>query len=228
MKNSNNVPMQEGYVKYDKHAPHLKDRTYRPVVFFSDNNSYSYEIMTSLFEKDVIILNDQEFIKKKKDLRFNIRTLLSQRPYLIVLIEELDYDIIQEVLNIMSYYDYSGILLSRRSVLSKLCAYNPTKEDIDLLIKKEVTSRRRHDKIWDFITIQNMKRASFCTEDFANFSKYGYIVRRILTSIHVHEAKFQFTFEPKHVIIDKGIELRIIQRLRILGNRRFITNIHIN
>ena len=175
--------------------------------------------MTSLFEKDVIILNDQKFIKKKKDLRFNIRTLLSQRPYLIVLIEELDYDIIQEVLNIMSYYDYSGILLSRRSVLSKLCAYNPTKEDIDLLIKKEVKSRRRHDKIWDFITIQNMKRASFCTEDFANFSKYGYIVRRILTSIHVHEAKFQFTFEPKHVIIDKGIELRIIQRLRILGNR---------
>ena len=34
MKNLNNVPMQEGYVKYDKHAPHLKDRTYRPVVFF--------------------------------------------------------------------------------------------------------------------------------------------------------------------------------------------------
>ena len=40
MNNLNNIPMQEGYVKYDKHAAHLKDRTYRPVVFFSDNNSY--------------------------------------------------------------------------------------------------------------------------------------------------------------------------------------------
>jgi len=143
-------------------------------------------------------------------------------------LQELDYDIIQEVLNIMSYYDYSGILLSRRNVFSKLCAYNPKKEDIDLLIQKEMTSRRRHDKIWDFISNQNMKRASFCTEDFANFSKYGYFVRRILSSIHVHEAKFQFTFEPKHVIIDKDIEMRILQRLKILGNRRFISNIHIN
>ena len=196
---NNDVPSQEGYVKYDRNASHLKSFSgkYRPLIIFTNKNCPADALLNFLmegkeeFKKGIISFSNKSTME--------IRNILSEKICAVVIIEDHTEKEIQDIVDILNYYAYSSILFHNRT--------NVTEEN---------------KKIWEMLAVHNTTRATMCVQDLYK-ENIGYIFQKIFKYLHIHLSNEQFTNAKVY-----GIIKRVNSDENYVMKKHSISNIHIN
>ena len=198
---NNDVPSQEGYVRYDKNASHLKSFSgkYRPLIIFTNKNCPANTLLDFLMEgkEDCVEKTNVSFSNKST---MEIRNILSNKICSVVIIEDHTEKELKDINNILNYYAYSTILLYYR---------------------KNITDANK--TAWNILADKNTKRAAICVEDLYKENVNLLILQTIFSYLHLDISHQQFTNAKIY-----GIIKRVNNDENHVMNRHFISNIHIN
>lgn len=196
---NNDVPSQEGYVKYDKNAQHIKSFSgkYRPLLIFTNKNCSADILLKFLMEgKEEYAEKDNVSFHNKSTME--IRKIISKKMCGIVITEDHTKEELKDIHNILNYYTYSAILFYDRT--------NP----ID-----------KNKIMWDFLESKGVPRAAICVQDLYKENINLYILQRIFNYIHVDISTEQFTNAKIY-----GIIKRVNSDENYVMNKHSISNIH--
>ena len=201
MTKNNDVPSQEGYVRYDNNAQHIKSFSgkYRPLLIFTNKNCPADTLL------DFLIKSKKEYIERSNISFSNkstmeIRSILSNKICNVVITEDHTEKELEDINNVLNHYAYSTILFYYRTNIT----------DKDKII-------------WDMMTSKNTKRAAICVQDLYKENINLFFLKTIFEYLHIHLPSEQFTNAKMY-----GIIKRVIDNENYIRNKHSISNIHIN
>ena len=198
---NNDVPSQEGYVRYDNNAQHIKSFSgkYRTLLIFTNKNCPADTLLDYLIEskKEYIERSNISFSNKST---MEIRSILSNKICNVVITEDHTEKELEDINNVLNHYAYSTILFYYRTNIT----------DKDKII-------------WDMMTSKNTKRAAICVQDLYKENINLFFLKTIFEYLHIHLPSEQFTNAKMY-----GIIKRVIDNENYIRNKHSISNIHIN
>ena len=200
MTKNNDVPSQEGYVRYDNDAQHIKSFSgkYRPLIIFTNKNCPADTLLNFLMEgKEEYVQKCDESFSNKSTME--IRNILSNKICSVVIIEDHTEKELHDINNVLNHYAYSTILFYDRT--------NP--------IDKNKTT-------WDILASKNTKRAVICVQDLYKENINLFFLQVIFNYLHLDISHELFTNAKMY-----GIIKRVNNDENYVTNRQFISNIRI-
>jgi len=201
MKNYNDVPTEEGYLKYDKNADHVKsfNGLYRPLIIFANEPEIGKQLTDFIAEGKKHLIDWPKDISLKNKSTQQIRQILSHKIITDIVIDDSCKDTIVDILQVSNYYAYSCILLYSRN----------DHKDVN-------------DYLWDKMVEHGIRRAAFCKEDFYHGSIDWTIMNKAFRYLFLKPTEEQFTFARKYGIINC--------KQNVNANKKHCSysNIHIN
>ena len=201
MKNYNDVPTEEGYLKYDKNADHVKsfNGLYRPLIIFANEPEIGKQLTDFIAEGKKHLIDWPKDISLKNKSTQQIRQILSHKIITDIVIDDSCKDTIADILQVSNYYAYSCILLYSRN----------DHKDVN-------------DYLWNKMVEHGIRRAAFCKEDFYHGSIDWTIMNKAFRYLFLKPTEEQFTFARKYGIINC--------KQNVNANKKHCSysNIHIN
>ena len=170
--------------------------------------------------------------------RIAIRTVLSFRPIMRVLTENVPQVLLLEMLQCLNYYQVSALLVYRRSSVERLLQNHDDNNDIDKLIEDEKKCREANLYTWKYLQKYNSIFASVTSEDLYFIQctpilmmTFQWICASYIPFMDYH-VNFRFTFIREHdIIVNKSYlnddAILISKKLEELGERPTFANMHI-
>jgi len=198
---NNDVPSQEGYVRYDNNAQHIKSFSgkYRPLLIFTNKKCPADTLLDFLIESKKAYIERSNISFSNKST-MEIRSILSNKICNVVITEDHTEKELEDINNVLNHYAYSTILFYYRTNIT----------DKDKII-------------WDMMTSKNTKRAAICVQDLYKENINLFFLKTIFEYLHIHLPSEQFTNAKMY-----GIIKRVIDNENYIRNKHSISNIHIN